>query len=87
MKGLTEGRMVHVVLDEQFEENMGRHRPCVVTEVIDPVQGEIMVLFFLLLLIYLSLDEKEKTQQQKVSRLQYSNSKEAGTWHWIEASI
>lgn len=79
LAGLTIGRMVHVVLaSEPF-----KHRPAIVTEVVDGVAGEINCVVF--------LDGPNDVEPGKVATSVWTNNRQfddtnkaPGTWHWIE---
>lgn len=77
--GLTEGRIVHYVLEDG--SHAGDHRPAIVVRVWDHEKGTINLQVF--------TDGSNDGEQYKsgiawkTSRL-YSEGKEPGTWHWIE---
>lgn len=83
MEGLTEGRMVHFVLDNG--NSPAPHRPAIIVQVWNQDTG----CANLIVLVdgrndYSELrSEGVQTTIWKTSIL-YSDGKEPGTWHWIE---
>ncbi len=71
MDGLTEGRIVHYVMPN------GKHRPAVVVEVWDG-KGAVNLQVFTD-----SMNDGAPNVQWQTS-VPFSESPEAGTWHWIE---
>ena len=86
MKGLTEGRIVHFVLDKG--PNSGEHRPAVVVNAFrdqhgfTPEDGRCNLQVF--------TDSGEGKYNDNLpplvweTSILYSEEKEPGTWHWIE---
>jgi hypothetical protein len=79
MDGLTEGRIVHFVMDSGPRE--GDHRPAIVVRVWDKTAGYVNLQVF----TDSTNDGPENASGVvwKGSR-SYSETKEPGTWHWIE---
>jgi len=83
LSGLTEGRIVHYVLNEGRDQ--GQHRPAIIVRVWDKqhVNGCSQ------LQVFTDSDAESKWNDQlppvmwKTSIL-YSEGREPGTWHWIE---
>ena len=79
IEGLTEGRIVHYVLEDS--RNKGQHRPAVIVQVWDHGSGVSNLQVF--------TDGRNDGQfyagglAWKTS-VCYSEDKEPGTWHWIE---
>jgi hypothetical protein len=79
LPGLIEGRIVHVVLDVRFERNAGKHRAAIVSEVLD-AKGVIYAE-----VILTPEDRMIINRPTSYSMVpEYSETKEPGTWHWIE---
>lgn len=92
MEGLTEGRIVHYVLNEGPYK--GQHRPAIVVHVwrslsedgrhVPPVNGCCQ------LQVFADSGEDKKYNDQlspvmwKTSVLNDEQGKQPGTWHWIE---
>lgn len=83
MDGLTEGRMVHYVLPHG--RSQGEHRPAIVVKLCPPEwnyhEGTVQLQVF--------TDGTNDGEQYAsgmcwATSVQYSESKEPGTWHWIE---
>lgn len=77
--GLTVGRMVHVVLEREPH----KHRPGIITEVIDSRDGAVNIMVF--------LDGPNDVDSGAVggpvwmgTRFYNDTTKAPGTWHWIE---
>lgn len=74
MDGLTEGRIVHLILTN------GLHRPAIVTEVVDKEKGKVN------LNVQLSPTDALWSSGQPVisyQNIEYGENKIL-TWHWIE---
>jgi hypothetical protein len=80
--GLTEGRIVHFVLDET------EHRPAVIVKVWSPFTGTVNLQVF-------TDGPNDKSHATHLpegfesgiawkTSVLYSENKEPGTWHWIE---
>lgn len=81
MDGLTEGRMVHYVLDRGPAE--GEHRPAIVTKVCPPEWGYEDGAVQLTVFPDWSNDGFDDGPCWATS-IHFSETKEPGTWHWIE---
>lgn len=77
MEGLTEGRMVHVVLPDG--PSAGQHRPAVIVKVWSQDAGTSNLQVF----VDGSNDGFDENVVWMTSRV-YSEEKLPGTWHWIE---
>ena len=73
MEGLTEGRMVHFVLNDHT------HRPAVVVEVQNNRDG--LVELFVMLALN---DTADADRSMNAFNVQYDSTFRVGTWHWIE---
>ena len=86
IEGLTVGRMVHYVLTESdaTPRNAGEHRPAVIVVVWDEVFGTSN------LQVFMDSDgpgaNDGEPNLQWITSIQYSEEKEPGTWHFIEAA-
>lgn len=77
MEGLTEGRIVHYVL--QTGPSHGQHRPAMVVKVWDKAAGSVNLTVF----ADWSNDGVADSSYWATS-VRYSEDHEPGTWHWIE---
>jgi hypothetical protein len=69
MEGLTEGRIVHFVVD-------GWHRPAVITHVWDKQRGTVNLHVF--------PDGSHPLSQHEYTSVNFDESGLGFTWHWIE---
>ncbi len=83
MEGLTEGRIVHYVLEGGLSE--GIHRPAIVVN--DWKNGSVNLQVFLdglndgfIDMLVAPVNIRWRTN------IHYSETKEPGTWHWIESA-
>ncbi len=81
MDGLTEGRIVHYVMNTKQGDQ--QHRPAIITRVWDKSFGTVNLTVFT---DWENDIEKSSTQFGLVwaTSVRYSEDKENGTWHWIE---
>ena len=94
MEGLTEGRIVHYVLNEGRDK--GEHRPAIVVRVWRTVQWDGEKDFIVpgtpengccQLQVFTDSDGKYNDELPPVmwkTSVLFSEAKEPGTWHWIE---
>jgi hypothetical protein len=73
IKGLTEGRMTHYVLES------GTHRPAIIVHVDDAGMGDVQLLVFV-------IQSDGYGDRQLERRAVYDEEKQPGTWHFIEAA-
>ena len=83
IEGLTEGRIVHYVLDKGLGDRgeEGEHRPAIIVKVWDHGMGTSNLQVFTD-----GLNDGHPHDQGTVwkTSIQYSEEKEPGTWHFIE---
>jgi hypothetical protein len=77
MDGLTEGRMVHYVLEN------GEHRPAVIVKVWDKLSGVVNMQVFTDGINDESVNGHARNTMWKTS-VPYSEEPKSSTWHWIE---
>ena len=89
MDGLTEGRIVHYVLDEG--RSKGEHRPAIVVKVwrpgeanYPPEKGVCNLQVFTDFGNDFPKDHDGYGGQVWATSVEFSEDKEPGTWHWIE---
>ena len=93
MDGLTEGRIVHYVLNDG--RSKGEHRPAIIVSVWDQRSGSVNMTVFTDYVNDYPQYENENPDDPKpegrrgtiwATSVLYSEDKELGTWHWIEAA-
>lgn len=78
MEGLTEGRIVHFVLENG--QHVGEHRPAMVVKVWNKESGYINLLVF----CDGTNDYLNGKDTRWVTSVEYSEEPKPRTWHWIE---
>lgn len=82
MPGLTEGRIVHYVLDTG--RNAGEHRPAIIVKIWNAATG------YCNLLVFLDGGNDDETApypaplMRWATSVNYSEDPQPRTWHWIE---
>lgn len=97
MNGLTEGRIVHYVLDEPYGAVPNEHRPSMIVKVWNTDGVANLQVFLDGHNDWLRIEAERKAERGDELELtpvppytlwrtsvKYSEEKEAGTWHWIE---
>lgn len=96
MDGLTEGRMVHYVLDEPYGAIPSEHRPAIVVKVWNPDGTANLQVFLDGSNDWLRIEAQRKGSNPEPeltpvppytlwrTSVKYSEGAEPGTWHWIE---
>ena len=87
MEGLTEGRIVHVVLDQGH--SLGAHRPGIVVNVFRDAEGKPEGNGICNIQVFTDSDKDGRFNDALppvlwMTSVLYSEKKEPGTWHWIE---
>lgn len=82
MEGLTEGRIVHYVL--QNGRNQGSHRPAIVVRDWKQENGLVQLQVFTDARNDFEFGQDGHDGLLWATSVHYSESQELGTWHWIE---
>lgn len=79
MVGLTEGRIVHFVMDKGTHK--GEHRPAMIARIWNAETGYVNLWLF-----QDGTNDGEEFSDRPtwVTSVNYSDAKEPRTWHWIE---